>query len=96
MAGVTQEGILKVDEVGAGPGGAVDVNIVGVAGEALRFDSSADPILYLGLAVPGSSTASAVWRITRIDVSSGVIFQYADGNDSFDNVWDNRASLSYS
>ena len=63
---------------------------------ALRFDDSANPILYLGAAEPGSATASAVWRIQRFDVTSGVTSTFADGNDNFDNVWNNRAALSYS
>lgn len=62
----------------------------------MQFDPASDPLLYLGLAAPGSSTASAVWQITRYDVTSGVIALYADGNTSFDNVWNNRGSLSYS
>lgn len=96
MAGVTLEGILQVDELGSGPSGSIDVNIIGEDGQALRFDSSASPILYLGTAVPGSLTSAAVWRIIQIDTSSGVVFLYADGNDNYDNVWDNRTGLSYS
>jgi len=67
-----------------------------LAQTALQFDASASPILYLGAAAPGSATSSAVWQITRFDVTSGVSQTYADGNVNFDNVWDNRASLSYS
>jgi hypothetical protein len=51
--------------------------------------------LYIGKAVPGSSSASAVWQIQRLENSTGNIF-FADGNANFDNIWDNRASLSYS
>ena len=60
------------------------------------YDDSNDPIAYLGHAEPGASTASAVWRVKRIDTSSGVTTAWADGNANFDNVWNNRASLSYS
>ena len=49
---------------------------------------------YIGEASPGSSTSSAVWRIMRITNSDTTIV-YADGGDA-DQVWDNRASLSYS
>lgn len=62
----------------------------------LQFDSSASPTLYLGVAVPGSATSAAAWQITKFDVSSGVVQTYADGDANFDNVWDDRASLSYS
>ncbi len=49
--------------------------------------------LYVGEAVPGTSTSSANWRIRRVADTSVL---YADGNSNFDNVWDNRTSLSYS
>ena len=42
-----------------------------------------------------SPTSNPVWRIKRISTSSGVIVEWADGNVNFDNVWDDRASLSY-
>lgn len=55
--------------------------------------------LYQGWAVPGTATSAASWRIRRV-VSSGTptdtSITFADGNDSFDNIWNNRASLSYS
>ena len=55
--------------------------------------------VYFGFAAVGSSgsTSSAIWRIMRMVESSGVYtFSFADGNTNFDNVWNNRASLSYS
>lgn len=61
-----------------------------------RFDGSASPLLYLGSAPFGTSPGAAAWQIKRFNVASGVICQFADGNADFDNVWDNRASLSYS
>jgi hypothetical protein len=63
---------------------------------ATRIDDTADPIIYIGKAAIGSSTASAVWQITKLDTSSGLIKTWADSDSSFNNVWDNRASLSYS
>ena len=63
---------------------------------ALRFDSSASPVLYLGQAAPGSAESSAVWRIQKIDTSSGVSMTWAGGAATYTNAWSNRASLSYS
>lgn len=63
---------------------------------ALQFDSSASPILYLGQAAPGSATSAAVWRIQKINTTSGVAITWADGAATFTQVWDNRASLTYS
>ena len=55
--------------------------------------------LYQGWAAPGSATSGALWRIRRV-VSSGTptdtAITFADGNRNFDNIWDNRAALSYS
>lgn len=50
--------------------------------------------VYVGKAVPGTLNSSPSWQIIRYtaDFSEGI---YADGNDSFDNIWDNRSSLSY-
>lgn len=57
-------------------------------------DDYTDTYFYVGNASPGTATNSASWQIFRI--SSIGVMQFADGNSNFDNVWDNRASLSYS
>lgn len=44
-------------------------------------------------AAPGSLSSAAVWRISRM--SSAGVTQWADGNANFDNIADNRASLTY-
>lgn len=60
-------------------------------------DEVSSSLLYSGLAAPGSAGASAVWRIKRVQVTGNVTATtWADGNTNFDNVWNNRASLSYS
>lgn len=59
----------------------------------------ADPaITYIGYArVMGAATSAAIWRIKRIKVSGTTTFiGWADSDDNFDNIWDNRASLTYS
>ncbi len=62
---------------------------------ALRLATVSD-IDYVGEAAIGTATSAALWRIKRVDSATGIIILWADGNASFDNVWDNRASLSYS
>lgn len=60
-------------------------------------DEASATIIYIGEATPGTATSSATWRIKRVDsatITAEIL--YADGDDSFDNVWDNRAALSYS
>lgn len=55
--------------------------------------------LYQGWAEPGTATSSAGWRIRKV-VSSGTptdtSITWADGDRNFNNIWDNRAALSYS
>lgn len=53
-------------------------------------------VTYYGKAKPGTLTSAAAWQIRKIDESSGTEITWADGEDSFDNIWDNYASLSYS
>lgn len=65
--------------------------------EKIIIDEVSSTTIYIGRALVGSSTASAVWQIKKISVS-GVVssFLLADGDDKYNNVWDDRASLSYS
>lgn len=63
---------------------------------AVRLDEASATVSYVGEAEAGSSAASAVWRIKKIDESSGTVITWADGSTAFDQVWDDRASLTYS
>ena len=64
------------------------------------IDYSGYPVAtYFGEAVPGSNTSDQVWRIRLIsnNSSSGVVtVLWADGNNNFDNIWDNRKLYVYS
>ena len=74
----------------------LDVAILSI-GCRLEVDTTSTPsVVYVGISVPGSSTSSSVWQITRYNYSSGVSGELADGDDSYDNVWDDRTGLSYS
>lgn len=51
---------------------------------------------YYGFATPGTATSAAGWKIQRqVDVTPDTEFRWADGDKEFDNVWDDRATLSY-
>ncbi len=65
---------------------------------AKQVDFASDTVIYKGEAAIGSSTASAVWRVHKLTLAGdGDMAEiWADGNADFDNIWDNRASLSYS
>ncbi len=63
-----------------------------------RYDSVDSTTAYLGEATAGTGAGTASWRIQKLvfGVDGAVTTTFADGNTSFDNVWTNRASLSYS
>ena len=61
-------------------------------------DGASPETIYRGSAVPGTAEAAASWRCEEITIATDgdVTILFADGDDLFNNVWDNRASLSYS
>jgi hypothetical protein len=62
-----------------------------------KIDKATDPVIYIGKAKNGTATSEALWQIQRFDTTSSVLtIEFADGDKSYDNVWDNRSSLSYS
>jgi len=69
---------------------------VTISTDTLRIDAASSTVTYIGTAAAGSATSAAVWQVKKIDSSSGTSILFADGNINYDNVWDNRASLSYS
>ena len=69
--------------------------------ETMIVDEASSTVTYIGWAIPGSNStegkADARWKIKKIDETTNpTVIGYADGNDNYDNIWDNRASLSYS
>lgn len=74
----------------------LDVSLGGSSAETIRWDdTSTASTIYVGFAAPGSATSSAVWRIMRVNTSTKAV-TFADGDDSYDNIYDNRTGLSYS
>lgn len=72
--------------------------IDGAYTQKIFFDAS-DNEEYICLAKPGSATSAAVWQIRKLAYSAtGKVnsITWAGGNDLFDKVADDRASLSYS
>lgn len=60
-------------------------------------DEASATVTYVGQAEAGTDTASAFWRIKRVTESGSITtIEHADGDTKFDNIWDNRAVLSYS
>lgn len=86
---------------GGGGGGSVTQGTVpwvtAPQAYALQLDASAAPLYYVGQAAVGSSFSSSVWQIFQLDTTGGGIsILYANGSPTFTNVWNARASLSYS
>jgi len=76
----------KQDEIIAALGGGAKIKKID---EAL-------PYTYIGEAAVGTATSAASWRIKRVDDTSDPdsTILYA-GTGAFDQVWDNRSSLTY-
>ena len=67
---------------------------------AQQVDFVDKDLIFRAEAEPGTATSAALWRIRRLDIDNtskgDVATTWADGNSDFDNVWDDRAILSYS
>lgn len=59
-------------------------------------------LIYIGDAAAGTLSSAASWRVKRITITvdgggrDDTVTEFADGDALFDNVYDDRASLSYS
>jgi hypothetical protein len=64
---------------------------------AILLDDLGTGTSYVGRAAAGSLTADAVWLVKKLVESGGdITITFADGNTNYDNIWDLRASLTYS
>ena len=81
----TQEGL---DSILAALGG-------GTTGNDTRLDEASSTITYVGTAVAGTATSSALWSIKRLNSSSGLVVTWANSDPTANNVWDSRATYTY-
>jgi hypothetical protein len=64
--------------------------------EAQVMDLVSDTVFYFGYAAIGTVTTAAKWKITKLTIAGTLIsVTYADGNDSYDNIWEDRLGLTY-
>ena len=64
--------------------------------QPLREDESQPNVVYKGYAVPNARTSDALWAIQKISrVDNQIIYEWADGDENYDNIWDNRYELQY-
>jgi hypothetical protein len=77
---------------------ASDVSLGAAVDYISEYDEVSDVLAYAGKALPGTATSAASWQIKELTFTAGgdISVRLADGNASFDNIWDNRGSLSYS
>lgn len=101
IAGGSSGGDVNITEVNGSPfslgqkGQAASLPITNST-DTLRIDQVSSTLTYIGSAIAGSATSAAVWQVKKIDSSSGTSILFADGDIGYDNVWDDRGSLSYS
>lgn len=65
-----------------------------------QFDYDANSnLIYLGIADIGSSASTAAWRIMKLSYNANgnlTDIKFANGNDKYEYVWNDRVSYSYS
>lgn len=65
--------------------------------EKILIDEIDASTSYFGFANPDTLTSEASWAIMKKTVSGTVTtYAWADGDTDYNNIWDNRTSLSYS
>jgi hypothetical protein len=99
----TSPGAIASDVTGETVGTKRALHVYDLAGSgatkyAIRTDKTTTVgTTYVGYAAVASANSSAVWQIFKmVDSLGDLTITYADGNSDFDNVWNDRASLTYS
>jgi hypothetical protein len=88
----TKENGLKIPHVIVDSG---SISTGASAPESIRIDNTGT-YQYFGYAPIASDESGSVWKISRLTSANPQALLWADGNSNYDNVWANRASLSYS
>lgn len=66
-----------------------------IIAKATRMDKVDDTLAYVGKAPPGSTSSDAVWQIQKIvTTDEDIAITWAD-EGAFSQIWDDRASLTY-
>lgn len=62
----------------------------------VRLDEVSDTLFYVGKAGIGRTNSDANWLIIRYTTVGNVLMsEYANGSENFDQVWNDRATLTY-
>jgi hypothetical protein len=84
------------DQLEVNSDGSINV-VAKIPGTTTQIETVSSTVTYIGDATPGTATSAASWTIIKIEKSgSFTSVKYANGQDSFNNIWDSRASYTYS
>lgn len=87
----------KIDDNHPLPSKLIDSSVNSTPVEfATRVDEASSTVIYIGQAIPGSQDSAAMWLIKKIIISGATVSTlYANGSSAYDQVWNNRAALTY-
>jgi hypothetical protein len=92
-----ENGTLVITYLAEAPVSETEAAEAASPGLALQLDDVGAGVVYIGEALPGSTTSSASWRIKRLtETGADLSIEWAGGTADFDKIWDNRLALSYS
>ena len=75
----------------------VQVQIITEQSLKTRVDDAGAGITYIGYATPGTQSSAPNWQIKKMtETGDDIAIEWADGDDNFDNIWNNRLSIVYS
>ena len=73
-----------------------NISDISIQAKLLQVDSVGNTT-YLGYAAPGADVVNPVWGIKKVVETGGdAEFTWADGDNVFDNIWNDRLTLTYS
>lgn len=64
--------------------------------KTIRVDDATTTVTYVGTAAIKTDESDPFWKIKKLETVGTVLkITWADGNEHYDNVWTDRASLTY-
>lgn len=91
--------VKRVSPFKLGADGALYRDQIGdIPVQTLVDDKTTAGIIYVGIGACGQATSASAWQVQKIDTTGSptdVVVQYANAGN-FDQIYDNRGSLSYS
>lgn len=75
---------------------SIDAKLTEVSYKTI-IDQASGSVTYVGRALAGTATSAAAWQVSKFEqIATQLIETTADGDFLLNNIWDNRASLTYS